>query len=289
MQSAQVDLKGGGTDQSFGGTALFAAASSGHRDAAALLLVKGADVNGPNLHGDTPLLVACKHGHESVVRELLHWRASAEMSNETGNSPLVAAVAAGSEAVVRYLLTLSGRKKQSREESRETARGMSKALTLARRSGHVSLANLLLNDMKKGHETRNSVSEDVAIFASNQQTHYAQQQTLLWLALKKPSSWRISMPPFNRPLAGMQLNPISQQYIVPVYGLRIPKALMALFEMDGVKELATELEIKLPTYTVSKAVQVCAELASADCATDRDYAQHCVDAPFPLCWPLCSG
>ena len=253
-QGANVDQKGFGKDQTFGGTALFAAAQSGHRDAAALLLVHNAQVNAQNDPGDTPILVACKHGHESVVRELIHYGASAEQGNNAGDLPLEVAAAAGSEAVVRYLLTLTSRKKATKGTAE--GKGMSQALNIARRSGHVSLANLLLNDMKKGVASRPSYTPPEAnIYASNQQTHYAQQQTLLWLALKKPSSWKISMPPFNRPLAGMQLDPVHQNYIVPVFGLRIPKALMALFEMDGVRQLADELEIKLPSYTVSKAVQ----------------------------------
>ena len=93
------------------------------------------------------------------------------------------------------------------------------------------------------------------VFASNQQTDCAQQQTLLWLARKSPKSWKISMPPFNRPVAGLLLDPICQQYNPPVFGLRIPKALMALFEVDGVKELARELNVTLPAYTISRAIQ----------------------------------
>ena len=241
-----------------GGTALFAAARYGHRDAVALLLHKDANVNLPNNDGDTPLLTACLGGHDRVVRELLQSDADVKQANKNLMTPIVAAAASGSEAVVRCLLISSSSKQQKPSED-----DVSSALTLARQSGYISLANLLLNDMRRDrdHPQRESRAPEVAnIFASNQQTLYAQQQTKLWLALKKPESWKTSMPPFNRPQAGMLLDKVisgktAQEYVLPVFGLRIPKAIMALFEMDGVKQLAEELGVRLPTYTISKAVQ----------------------------------
>ena len=220
-----------------------------------MLLGKQAKVNLPNNNGDTPLLAACLGGHDSVVRELLQSDADVTRSNNEGMTPIVAAAASGSEAVVRCLLNRSS-SKQSKPAEKDQ---LSRALTVARQSGHISLANLLLNAMKRDLEQARdgeppATREKVDVFACNQQTLYAQQQTSLWLALKE-ANWKISMPPFNRPQAGMHLKLPGKEYELPVYGLRIPKAIMALFEMDGVKQLADQIRVSLPTYTISKAVQ----------------------------------
>ena len=99
--------------------------------------------------------------------------------------------------------------------------------------------------------------ESCRVTASHQQTYVSQQWRELWLEGCDISSFRISMPPFNKPPAGVSLPERAKQYEIPVYGLRIAKALADFFVQEEVVAFATQLGAKelLPHYTVSTFVQ----------------------------------
>mmetsp|Transcript_73178 Transcript_73178/g.219770 ORF Transcript_73178/g.219770 Transcript_73178/m.219770 type:complete len:203 (-) Transcript_73178:529-1137(-) len=106
----------------------------------------------------------------------------------------------------------------------------------------------------------------VDVFASNQQTLIGQQRRDLWLEGKPIGSLRLSMPPFNRPQAGVMLPEKSELYEVPVFGLRISSAIMKAFDMAGVRELAAELRVAIPTSVCSRCAPSSARRASAPTA-----------------------
>jgi ankyrin repeat protein len=63
------------TDPEYGATPLHWASYGGHRQVAALLLEKGANLNSTNKDGRTPLMLAAGQGHRTVVEVLLKHKA----------------------------------------------------------------------------------------------------------------------------------------------------------------------------------------------------------------------
>jgi ankyrin repeat protein len=87
-----------------GRTPLHAAAMTGHKDVAELLLAKGADVNARDNHGGTPLHAAAMTGHKDVVELLLAKGANINARRNDGMTSLHLAVAGGHNALVELLV-----------------------------------------------------------------------------------------------------------------------------------------------------------------------------------------
>jgi len=66
---------------------------------------------------------------------------------------------------------------------------------------------------------------------------------------------RLSMPPFNKPLPGVQLFENAEVYEVPVFGLRISSAIMQCFDLPGLHDMAKELRVAMLHYDVSEFIQ----------------------------------
>jgi hypothetical protein len=242
-------------------TALSAAARSGQVKVIQSLLRHKASALVQDSRGQTPLLIACSNGHEAVVRTLspslesgcttpekTH-SSSLSITDDDGRTPLMAAAETGSFEAVRFLLTLRTTAKGNLQGGCTDAE-IADAMKRARTGGHVSVARLLLS---KVNSCKLKDRED--IYACHQQTYYAQQHRELWLAGIPIASLRLSMPPFNKPPAGVTLHTKSELYIIPVYGLRISRAIMECFELDGMEALVAELGICLPRYGLSKFIQ----------------------------------
>ena len=256
------------SEQSCGITALAAAAKSGHVKAVALLLQHKANMQLQNINGDTPLLIACIHGHEAVVRTLCPTaetsgpsvqagRSCLAIKSHLGRTPLMAAAEMGAKEVVRYLLECMRPPAKNEYSSDLVANSYDdmdvvEALKLARKGGHVSVAYQLLRKLGDCHTLSGSA---FAVYACHQQTFYAQQRRDLWLEGKRISCLRLSMPPFNKPPPGVLLPDMSEQYEVPVFGLRISRAIMECFDLDGLPQVAQELGITLPRYGLSGFIQ----------------------------------
>lgn len=91
---------------SWGTTALHAAATSGTRAAATLFLENGAPVDPADAWDETPLHQAAREGHVEVCELLVKHGASLRAVNADDWTPLVVAAQAGQEAVCTKLLAL---------------------------------------------------------------------------------------------------------------------------------------------------------------------------------------
>jgi len=67
-------------------TPLAHAALGGHRDVAAYLLDRGADVNARDQFGDTPLIAACAKGHGETAALLLERGADPSLVDQEGRT-----------------------------------------------------------------------------------------------------------------------------------------------------------------------------------------------------------
>lgn len=108
-----VSSKNGASD---GGTPLEAAAQSGHKDVAELLLTSGADVNAKDNRGYTPLHEAAKWGHKDVAELLLANRAAVNAKDKFGDTPLHVAAVRGHKGVAELLLANSAELNAEHEE-----------------------------------------------------------------------------------------------------------------------------------------------------------------------------
>jgi len=75
-------------DEIFGETPLHRVSRLRKREAAALLIAAGADVNGLNEEEETPLHVACERGYSGIVRLLLQHGADAHIRNALDETAL---------------------------------------------------------------------------------------------------------------------------------------------------------------------------------------------------------
>ena len=102
-RGAVIDLRDG-----YGMTALHIAIEAGHRNAATLLMEKGADINlRDSSFGKTPLLKAIEHDREEIAQELLKRRAGVDLADKNGWTPLHRAAERGQMPVVQSLLAHS--------------------------------------------------------------------------------------------------------------------------------------------------------------------------------------
>lgn len=86
-------------------TPLIIASLYGHKDVAALLIEKGADLSIPSDHGASPLLIASFFGHRDIVKLLLDKGADVNAKNKDGRTPLDTVSGAwgpGIEGVYKY-------------------------------------------------------------------------------------------------------------------------------------------------------------------------------------------
>jgi ankyrin repeat protein len=86
-----------------GETPLHFAALKGHKDAAALLLSYGANVNAKDNYGETPLHAAAAAGFKNVAELLLANKADVNARDSDGDTPLHAAAAGGYQDVMELL------------------------------------------------------------------------------------------------------------------------------------------------------------------------------------------
>ena len=224
-----------------------------------LLLRRKADVNQRDAQGKTALIKACSVGacHEAVVRELLSSDADDSLEDDEGKSALVAVAETGDEKILQLLLAHGKAKDKRTGAAHEAAHDeqTKKALDAARVNNSIRCAHTLLRTMvdRRSHKDLHAAGGEAPpsyddrvradVYGSNQQTMSAQQRLQLLLADAHVRSVRLSMPPFNRPLPGVQYYHQPELYEVPVFGLRISAAIMRCFELDGLHALATELEV----------------------------------------------
>ena len=94
------------------------------------------------------------------------------------------------------------------------------------------------------------------LFLCNQQTRHMHEARARWLDGRAVDSARASMPPFNAPAAeGVDAPAGLVSYNVPTFGLRIPAAIMPLFDSEEIRSLAAQLGVPLPRYGLNKLVQ----------------------------------
>ena len=113
-------------------------ARTGDLDMARLLLNAGANPDQTNGLGVAPLHVAIEFGQVAMAQVLLDAGANPMLADRTGERPLALAVRAGSQKIVEALLA-----KDVEVDIRDPAYGQT-ALMLAARSGHLSIARLLI-------------------------------------------------------------------------------------------------------------------------------------------------
>lgn len=102
-RGAVIDLRDG-----YGMTALHIAIEAGHRNTAALLMEKGADLNlRDSSFGKTPLLKAIEHDREEIAQDLLKRRVDVDLADKNGWTPLHRAAERGQMPVVQSLLAHS--------------------------------------------------------------------------------------------------------------------------------------------------------------------------------------
>ncbi|XP_058868933.1 inversin isoform X2 [Acipenser ruthenus] len=88
----------------YGGTALHAAALSGHMSTVSLLLEHGAQVDSMDVMKHTPLFRACEMGHRDVIQTLIKGKARVDLVDQDGHSPLHWAALGGNADVCQTLI-----------------------------------------------------------------------------------------------------------------------------------------------------------------------------------------
>uniref|UniRef100_A0A4W3JGN8 Inversin n=1 Tax=Callorhinchus milii TaxID=7868 RepID=A0A4W3JGN8_CALMI len=88
----------------YGGTALHAAALSGHVSTVKLLLEYGAQVDALDVMKHTPLFRACEMGHREVIQTLIKGGARVDLVDQDGHSPLHWAALGGNADVCQILI-----------------------------------------------------------------------------------------------------------------------------------------------------------------------------------------
>jgi len=134
------------------------------------------------------------------------------------------------------------------EDGEKTRKGDT-ALILAVRGGKLmeSTARLL-----KNYRT--------VLFQSMQHTQLMTDYVHTWLAGRLPESIKASLPPFNQRAKGEMLQlrtatVTTEALNVPVFGRKIPAAIIELFTSPEIQELAHELGVRIPQYSLQKFVQ----------------------------------
>ncbi|XP_054847555.1 inversin [Eublepharis macularius] len=88
----------------YGGTALHAAALSGHVSTVQLLLEHDAQVDATDVMKHTPLFRACEMGHKEVIQTLIKGGARVDLVDQDGHSPLHWAALGGNPDVCQILI-----------------------------------------------------------------------------------------------------------------------------------------------------------------------------------------
>ncbi|XP_060103772.1 inversin [Heteronotia binoei] len=88
----------------YGGTALHAAALSGHVSTVQLLLQHNAQVDATDVMKHTPLFRACEMGHKGVIQTLIKGGARVDLVDQDGHSPLHWAALGGNPDVCQILI-----------------------------------------------------------------------------------------------------------------------------------------------------------------------------------------
>jgi hypothetical protein len=99
------------------------------------------------------------------------------------------------------------------------------------------------------------------LFTSHQHTIKANDEIRKWMkefgsefGSTEPLSVKASVPPFNVRLKAQLLDGLVE-FNIPSYGVRLPRAIMKLFDSEGFKSLAAELQIPVPYYAMDTFVQ----------------------------------
>ncbi|KAM9387734.1 inversin [Phaethornis superciliosus] len=103
MLSLKLDIDINMTDK-YAGTALHAAALSGHVSTVKLLLEHNAQVDALDVMKHTPLFRACEMGHKEVIQTLIKGGARVDLVDQDGHSPLHWAALGGNADVCQILI-----------------------------------------------------------------------------------------------------------------------------------------------------------------------------------------
>lgn len=161
---------------SFGVTALYLAAQSGHVDVVRLLLAStAANVDFARASGATPLFIASHNGHVGVVKELLARNANVDAANANGTTSLTIAAQNGHADVVDALL-LAGAQMNLAKTNGVTP------LHIAAQNGHIAIVQrLLANGAFVNPADRFSVTP---LYIAAQNNHVEVVKTLLSIGAK---------------------------------------------------------------------------------------------------------
>ncbi|KAM9024319.1 inversin isoform 1-T1 [Ara ararauna] len=103
MLTLKLDIDINMTDK-YAGTALHAAALSGHVSTVKLLLEHNAQVDALDVMKHTPLFRACEMGHKEVIQTLIRGGARVDLVDQDGHSPLHWAALGGNADVCQILI-----------------------------------------------------------------------------------------------------------------------------------------------------------------------------------------
>ncbi|XP_062840143.1 inversin isoform X1 [Anolis carolinensis] len=103
MLDLKLDIDINMTDK-YGGTALHAAALSGHVSTVQLLLKHAAQIDATDVMKHTPLFRACEMGHKEVIQALIKGGARVDLVDQDGHSPLHWAALGGNPDVCQILI-----------------------------------------------------------------------------------------------------------------------------------------------------------------------------------------
>ncbi|XP_019364710.1 PREDICTED: inversin isoform X2 [Gavialis gangeticus] len=103
MLNFKLDIDINMTDK-YAGTALHAAALSGHVSTVKLLLEHNAQVDATDVMKHTPLFRACEMGHKEVIQTLIEGGARVDLVDQDGHSPLHWAALGGNADVCQILI-----------------------------------------------------------------------------------------------------------------------------------------------------------------------------------------
>ncbi|KAJ6438354.1 ankyrin repeat domain-containing protein 28 [Purpureocillium lavendulum] len=116
----------------------YAVIRHGYKDAAALLLEKGANANRVDIAGQSWLFWAATKGYEGIVQLLLDNGAEVDRQSNIGATPLFAAAESGHDAIVRLLIASGANVDHQVSKYRQTS------LTRAAERGNVRVVEELL-------------------------------------------------------------------------------------------------------------------------------------------------